>query len=175
MDLLDLYDRASAWTTEKIAVAVDRLDAPTPNDGWDVRKLLNHMLETQRYFLASARGEEASLSPDPPELLSADPLADLRTTQAQVRDAYAEEGVLERTGPALGIAFADQLLHGWDLARATGEDTTMPAGLAEAAYQMVYGRFSDEQRPGVFGPEVPVPEDAPVQDRLLGYTGRDPR
>ena len=175
MDLLNLYDRASAWTTEKVAGAADRLDAPTTNDGWDVRTLLNHMLQTQRFFLAMAKGEQGTLTPEPPDLLSDDPVADLREAQEEVRSAYGEDGVIERTGPSLGIAFADQLLHGWDLAKATGQDTTMPDGLAEAAYQMVHGRFTDEQRKGVFKPEVPVAEDAPIQDRLLGYTGRDPR
>jgi uncharacterized protein (TIGR03086 family) len=91
-----------------------------------------------------------------------------------LRDAFSQPGVIERTGPALGIAFADQLLHGWDLAKATGQDATMPAGLAEAAYAMVHGRFTDDQRKGVFKPEVQVGADASAQDRLLAYTGRDP-
>lgn len=75
----------------------------------------------------------------------------------------------------MGIAFADQLLHGWDLARATGQDAAMPAGLADAAYEMIHGRFTEEQRKGVFKPEMAVPADASSQDRLLAYTGRDPR
>ena len=50
-DLLLLYRRASEWTGEKVAGAVDRLDSPTPCDEWDVRALLNHMLDTQRYFV----------------------------------------------------------------------------------------------------------------------------
>ena len=54
----------------------------------------------------------------------------------------------------LGIAFADQLLHGWDLAVATGQDATMPEGLPAMAYGMIHGRFTDEQRTGVFKPEV---------------------
>jgi hypothetical protein len=65
------------------------------------------------------------------------------------------DGVVERTGSALGIAFSDQLLHGWDLARATKQDPTMPDGLAEAAYDCIHGRFTEEQRKGVFGPEIP--------------------
>lgn len=121
MDLPNLYDRASAWTTEKIAGAAD-----------------------QRSFLGTARSEEARRSPVPPALISGDTLAGW--TQLDVRAAYAEDGGIERTGPSLGIAFADQLLLGSDLARA-----------------------------GVVGPEIPVAEDAPVQDRLLGHTGRDPR
>ena len=75
----------------------------------------------------------------------------------------------------MGIAFSDQLLHGWDLAKATGQDTTMPDGLAEAAYEMIHGRFTDDQRKGVFKPEVTVADDASAQDKLLAYTGRDPK
>ena len=74
----------------------------------------------------------------------------------------------------LGIAFTEQLLHGWDLARATDQDATMPAGLAEAAYEAIHGRFTDEQRKGVFGPELAVGAHATPQERLLAYTGRDP-
>ena len=40
---------------------------------------------------------------------------------------------------------------------------------------MIHGRFTDEQRKGVFKPEVAVAADASAQDKLLAYTGRDPR
>jgi hypothetical protein len=50
----------------------------------------------------------------------------------------------------------------------------MPEGLPEAAYEMVHGRFTDEQRKGLFKPEVAVGPDASAQDKLLAYTGRDP-
>ena len=174
-DLLKLYDQASAWTTEKVATAGGQLDAPTPCDEWDVRTLLNHMLETQRYFTASARGEDASPpGPQPPTLLSQDPAGDFESARQDVLQAFADPAVVEKTGPALGIAFSDMLLHGWDVARATKQDATMPAGLAEAAYEMIHGRFTDEQRTGVFKPEVQVGPDASPQDRLLAYTGRNP-
>ena len=51
----------------------------------------------------------------------------------------------------------------------------MPKGLPEAAYEMIHGRFTDEQRKGVFKPEVTVSADASAQDKLLAYAGRDPR
>ena len=82
--------------------------------------------------------------------------------------------MIDKTGMSLGIAFGDMLLHGWDLAKATGQDATMPAGLPEAAYEMVHGKFTDEQRKGVFKPEVKVAADVSAQDKLLAYTGRDP-
>jgi uncharacterized protein (TIGR03086 family) len=74
----------------------------------------------------------------------------------------------------LGIALSDQLLHSWDLAKATGQDAAMPEGLPEAAYNVIQGRFTDEQRIGVFKAEVPVTPGASFQDRLLAYTGRNP-
>jgi uncharacterized protein (TIGR03086 family) len=174
-DLLDLYGRASDWTLGKVSGASDELDAPTPCDEWDVRSLMNHMLETQHYFVGAARGEDVSLpSPKPPEILSADPAADFEHARSETLRTFGEEGVIEKSGPALGIAFGDQLLHGWDLARATGQDATMPAGLAEAAFELIHGRFTEDQRRGVFKPEIEVDPNASVQDKLLAYTGRKP-
>ena len=176
-DLLTSYRRASEWTLGKVPGAISKLDAPTPCEGWDVRALLNHMLEIQRYFLGVARGEDASPppSPVPPALLSDDPVADFTRVRQEIIEAYSEPGVIERTGIALVAAFGDQLVHGWDLARATQQDATMPDGLAQVAYDAIYGRFTDEQRPGIFKPEVEVADDATPQEKLLAYTGRAPR
>lgn len=172
-DLLLLYRRASEWTGEKVAGAMNRLDARTPCDEWDVRALLNHMLDTQRYFVGSARGEDVSPpSPNPPALISDDPRVDFESSRHDMLEVFGEPGVIDKTGPSLGIAFGDQLLHGWDLARATHQDSTMPEGLAEAAYSMIHGRFTDEQRKGLFKPAIDVPDDATPQDKLLAYTGR---
>ncbi len=175
MDTLDLYDRACTWNLGHVDEAAGRLDDPSPNPGWDVRTLLNHMLETQHYFTDSALGREAAPpSKEPPPLISGDPAADFRQARDQALDAFGADGVVDKTGPMIGIAFGDTLLHGWDLAVATGRDTTMPPDLAEAAYEFLYGRFTDDQRVGVFGPELPVSETASAQDKLLAYVGRDP-
>jgi uncharacterized protein (TIGR03086 family) len=172
---LELYGRASEWTLGKVVGAAGKLDASTPCDEWDVRGLMNHMLDTQHYFVGSARGDDVSPpSPQPPEVLGDDPVADFERARAETLSTFGEAGVIEKTGPAIGIAFSDQLLHGWDLARATGQDATMPDGLPEAAYEMIYGRFTDEQRKGVFKPEVALAPDSSAQDRLLAYTGRNP-
>src|ERR1700730_6321729 len=150
LDLLDLYGRASAWTSTKVAGAASQLDAPSSCDGWSVRTLMSHMLETQRYFVGAARGESVSPpSPTPLDLVSDDPSIDFAQARAETLRAFEEPGVIERTGPALGIAFSDQLLHGWDLATSTAQETTMPEGLPEAAYAIIHGRFTAHQRPGV--------------------------
>jgi uncharacterized protein (TIGR03086 family) len=175
LDVLDLYGRASEWTLDKVRGATKSMNSPTPCDEWNVRTLMSHMLDTQNYFIGSGRGQAVSRpSPNPPDLVSDDPVADFENARSTVLSTFRQEGVIEKTGPSLGIAFSDQLLHGWDLARATGQDATMPAGLPEAAYEMIHGRFTDEQRKGIFKPEVTAGADASAQDRLLAYTGRTP-
>ena len=174
-DLLDLYRQASEWTLGKVAGASDKLAAQSPCDEWNVRQLMDHMLDTQNYFLGTARGQEVSMpSPNPPALLKGDPRDAFSQCREDVLRAFSEEGVIAKTGPSLGIAFADQLIHGWDLAKASGQDATMPDGLADAAYNMIHGKFTDDQRKGTFKPEVPVGPDASAQDKLLAYTGRNP-
>jgi uncharacterized protein (TIGR03086 family) len=174
-DLLDLYGRASEWTLGKVVVAAGQLDAKTPCDDWAVRELMSHMLETQRYFVGAAQGRDVSPpSPEPTAVLGDDPVAAFKNARAETLRTFGAEGVIEKTGPSLGIAFSDQLLHGWDLARATGQDETMPDGLPAAAYEVIHGRFTDEQRKGIFKPEVAVGANASAEEKLLAYTGRDP-
>lgn len=175
METLDLFERASQWTLEKVTGAAGQLDVADACGTWDVRTLLNHMLQTQQYFVGSARGEDVSPpSGEPPQLLGQDPVSDFDRARSLTLEVFSDAAVRERTGPALGIASSDQLLHGWDLATATGQDATMPEGLAEAAYEVIHGRFTEDQRAGIFGPELPVEDGAPAQDRLLAYAGRSP-
>jgi len=162
-----------AWPLSKVVRAAGLGFVPTPCTEWDVRTLLNHMLDTQQYFVRRARGEDGPpLTPDPPELIGDDPASAYeRGREATIR-TFSEPGVIERTGPSLGIAFSDLLIHGWDLAQATGEDATMPDGLPAAAYELIHGKFTDEQRKGLFKPEIKVRDDASPQEKLLAYTGR---
>jgi uncharacterized protein (TIGR03086 family) len=173
-DLMDLYRRGSDWTGDKIA-GVTALDGSTPCSEWKLRDLLNHVLDTQRYFASAGRGEKATPpGPNPPDIVSDMPAADFAAVRSDVISVFSTEGVIEKTMPALGVAFTDALIHGWDVAKATGQDASMPDGLAEAAYTTIHGRFSDEQRQGLFAPEVSVADDATAQQRLLAYTGRTP-
>jgi uncharacterized protein (TIGR03086 family) len=175
MDLLDLFDRGTEWTASKIPGATSQLDGKSTCNDWDVRALLDHMIDSQQYFAASARGEEATLpNPSPPALIGDDPVAAYDAIRRETLRAHREPGVLEKTGPALGIAFVDQLVHGWDLAKATGQDATMPDDLARAAFAMIDGQLTDERRGGGFEPAVEVPDDATAQDKLVAYTGRRP-
>jgi len=176
LDLMDLYARGSSWTLIKVRGAASQLDAPTTCEGWDVRTLMNHMLLIQRTFTGVARGEEFALSldVDPPDVLSSDPISDFEHARAETLRTFGEPGVVERTGTVLGNLFGDQLIHGWDLAVSTRQDAVMPEGLADAAYALAYGNFTEESRQGVLQPEIVVAADASAQEKLLAYAGRDP-
>jgi uncharacterized protein (TIGR03086 family) len=185
MDMIDLYDRATAWTAVKVAGAQPSLDASTPCDGWTVRRLIDHLLAGQAMFAAAPAGGEIAPPPDPPPALTGDdPAAQYEDARKATIAAYAQPGVMESmlSGgqmPAmqvLGIAFCDQLIHGWDLARATGQDPTMPVDLAAFAHQLLDGRIGDDSRgPGKnFGPAVAIADDASAQAKLLAYCGRTP-
>jgi uncharacterized protein (TIGR03086 family) len=79
--------------------------------------------------------------------------------------------------PAMGVvALNEVLVHGWDLAVATGQPYRPDPASAEKclAFAIEFAGSAPEARDGIYGPVVPVPDDAPVFDRLLGQTGRDP-
>lgn len=175
MDLIDRYDRASAWAGSKIPAAADKLDAPTPCEGWDVRALLNHLIAGQEIFQSGARGEQvAPPAGMPPNVVGDDPAKQYEGARQATLDAFREPGAAEKAAMLMGIATTDQLVHGWDLAKATGQDGRMPEDLAESAYAMIDGNLPPERRGDFFGPAIEVAGDASAQDRLLAYLGRNP-
>ena len=72
------------------------------------------------------------------------------------------------------IAFMEHLTHGWDVAQATGQDSTMPADLVPECMEVVVPMDAMLRMPGVCGPAVAVPDDAAPQDQLVAFLGRNP-
>ncbi len=98
MNPMDLYERGTAWTKEKIAGGRDQLDAQTPCDKWTVRALINHLLEGQEFFQASARGEKGTLTPEqPPDMLDGDDPVE-KFEKARKDDARRSRRVCFRDG-----------------------------------------------------------------------------
>jgi uncharacterized protein (TIGR03086 family) len=177
MDLPKLFERAANWAKSKLAgVKKDEFAAATPCEEWNVGSVIGHMIEVQTIFQGAARGEGGAPPQGKPQAFAGkDPAAEYEQATQATLDAFREPGALEKAGQTLGIGFVDQLIHGWDVAKATGQDVKMPDDLAEAAWNMVAGRMDDvSQRGDFFKAPVPVPDDAPAQDKLIAYSGRKP-
>jgi uncharacterized protein (TIGR03086 family) len=76
---------------------------------------------------------------------------------------------------AAAVAVDELVIHGWDLARATGQDYVPDPAALRASHDFLLAAAEDPSRGGgIFGPVVPVPADAPLLDRAVGLSGRDP-
>lgn len=166
------------------AVSGDALDAPTPCEEYSVGDLLDHIGGAALAFRAAAvkepleggpAGEAANLGADwrariPRDLVA---LADAWRDPQAWRGMTAAGGV-DLPGETAGIVALDELvIHGWDLAQAVGKPAGYDGPGLEAVHAMVH-QFRAGGIEGLFGPAVPVPDDAPLLDRVLGLSGRSP-
>jgi uncharacterized protein (TIGR03086 family) len=160
------------------------LDAPTPCAESTVATLLDHIMGLSEGLRASARKEPTDAPQASAEHLDPDWRAvlpgRLDALVAAWREPGAGEGMTGAGGltmPASDVAAVtlDELvLHGWDLARATGQPYEPDPGDVAAITPFLEAFGSEQGVPGLFGPMVPVPDDAPAFDRALGLSGRDP-
>jgi uncharacterized protein (TIGR03086 family) len=173
------YDQLDGLLTR---VSPDQLSLSSPCAGWDVRATLNHTLAAVRMFTLVNEGKAAG---DAGDLVGDDPAGALKKVAAPNLASWRKRGALEGdrvypfgTFPAevgLMINLGEVLVHSWDVARATGQDDTMNPDATAVLYEFYAPLPLDEFRAyGAFGPEVVVPESAPVQQRLLGLLGRQP-
>jgi uncharacterized protein (TIGR03086 family) len=187
---MDQLERARAWTGAIVAaVRKEDFHEPTPCSDWDVSRLLDHLIADIDTFNRVASGEPldllTSIKPDEPEndgRATPDARAAFDGVADRAREIWARPGALEQKyktsrselpGAALfNIFLIELLVHGWDLAKATGQPTEMPADLAEAELTFTTAMMK-ERRMG-FEQPVPVPEDASATDRLVAWLGRAP-
>jgi uncharacterized protein (TIGR03086 family) len=165
----------------------EQLPDPTPCTELDVEQLRTHVLGWLTTFAAGFAdpGGQAPLDRLEDYAVPADPAAEVRsasdTMAAALRGGAA--GRPMRLGNsampgdmALSMILWEYQVHGWDLARATGQPWSPPAAAAEESLEFAPGMLTDDyQGEGkAFAPRVPVPATAPPLDRLLGLSGRDP-
>jgi uncharacterized protein (TIGR03086 family) len=186
MGILDQYGRAVDQTGRIVAgVQTDQLGDASPCEGWTVRDLLNHTISGMRMSTAAARGEKPDENLYSGDLVGDDPGASYEREAAALKEAWSDPGLLERpcelpfgTVPgamAANIGFVEMLVHGWDIAKATGQQPDMDPELSEVALGVISQMPADQMRqPGVFGPEVPCAEGASIHDRLAAFLGRQP-
>jgi uncharacterized protein (TIGR03086 family) len=175
-----------ATRTTVAGVRADQWAGPTPNEGWDVRALVNHIVSGNLWVVELAAGrtiEEVGDRLDG-DVLREDPVRAYDASAQVAAAAFEAPGALDAPcavsyGPVPGSVYAghrliDVLIHGWDLAVATDQDTTLDPGLVEACLAVVEPQADQFQASGAFGTHVDVPAGADVQTRLLGLLGRRP-
>ncbi|MEU0792820.1 TIGR03086 family metal-binding protein [Amycolatopsis sp. NPDC005961] len=176
--------RPAAAEFLRVAHAVADLSAPTPCAGYDVRGLLNHLLYWGPWLVAAGRREE----PPPPsaaEVVTEDWRAALEKQTETLVDVFGTPsawtgmtalGTTRLPAPVVGdMVLGEFVLHGWDLARASGQELRCAPEAATAVYESAVAMGEQARSMGVYGPAVAVPADAPVLERALGASGRDPR
>jgi uncharacterized protein (TIGR03086 family) len=179
--------RPAAAEFLRVALAVEDLTAPTPCDGYTARELLNHLLYWGPWLVAAGRREEPP-SPGAGEadaaLVTADWAAALEKQTETLVEVFGTPAAwtgMTKLGtaelPAAVVAemvLGEFVLHGWDLARASGQELRCTPEAATAVLESALAMGEQARAMGVYGPEVPVPPGAAPLDRALGAAGRDP-
>jgi uncharacterized protein (TIGR03086 family) len=186
--MLDLEPATATMTRLVRGVRDDQLAAPTPCREVTVGDLLDHVDQLSLAFRAAAAKAPPAGARQRPSAsrLGADWRTRIPQRLADLAGAWRDEaawrgmtvtGGQELPGDLAGVIAVDEvLIHGWDIAVASGQPFACDPGLLAAAYQFVQStaEASPHGTPGLFGPPVPVPADAALLDRLLGLAGRDP-
>jgi uncharacterized protein (TIGR03086 family) len=190
----DLHPAAAEVARLLYGVTDAHLDGPTPCPEYPVAALLDHLMGLTLAFTWGAHKTPPDAAPDlsgPPspagDHLDPQWRSRLPVQLTALADAWADPAAWEGMttvggatlpGEVMGLVALDEVvLHGWDLARATGQEfrcdpasTATVLGFTEAS--ALPGQEAGRQ--GVFGPVVPVAADAPPLHRALGFAGRDP-
>jgi len=184
--MLELMPRAAAATATVVrGVTPDTLSAPTPCTDFDVRALLNHLLFYGPTLAGAGRKELVPLPAADVNLASGDwagtllavldDVASAWSTQAAWDGATRMVGPNEMPAPVIGGMLVGELaLHGWDLARATGQTIVLDDALLTYLHEQLSGTAEQGRQMGAYGPEIAVPASASTLDKVLGLTGRDP-
>ena len=178
MDIIDRYEQAADGFTDRLgAVADDQWDNPTPCTDWNVRQLVDHVIEIQRQ-IPEGLGASVGVGDG----------ATAQETWSSVRNAalaaLREPGVFERTMPGRGgevpvemallPRLSDLMLHTWDLARGTGSDERIDPDSAAVVLEFLKPNDEILRSTGTFGPKVDPPPGADAGIELLCFAGRRP-
>jgi uncharacterized protein (TIGR03086 family) len=191
-DVVDRYRRrADDFERKLAAVGPDQWSNSSPCETWNVRDIVEHVVSMHGYMVR-ASGREPRAAPSVAE----DPPAAFRAVRADIEAVLADPvlAAIECDTPTGRMTLERQIdevtsddlpQHGWDLARATGQDDSIDARDVERLWSITTAippQVMEKYRtpgafgPGieVFGPEVEIADGASLQDRLLGLIGRDP-
>lgn len=180
MDDIEMLRQVTDHTGKLVGgVAADQWTAATPCEEWDVRTLVGHLVSGDAWFAAAVRGDHLK----PPSV--EDPAADLGYVSDDLIAAFSEPDALDRRvalpigtlpgASALWVRIVEHIVHGWDLARATGQRPELGEKVTKTALKFsrdLIERAELSHRP--FADPRPVPDDAPHLDKLVALLGRTP-
>jgi uncharacterized protein (TIGR03086 family) len=185
VDLPEVHASALDATRRTVAgVGADQWDAPSACAGWTVRELVNHVV-TGNYWAAELGSgltiEDVGDRLDG-DVLGRDPLRAYDDSALVAAAVFRAPGAMEQPcavsyGPVpgeiyCGHRFLDVLIHGWDVASSTGQDTTLEPDLIEACFEVIEPQMEMLAGSGMFGTPVELPEGASRQEQLLAVLGR---
>jgi uncharacterized protein (TIGR03086 family) len=191
MSTPDLEPAARQLATLVASVGDDQLGAPTPCPAYTLGDLLDHVGGLSLAFTGAATKATSDATGQggsgDASRLGADWRARIRRDLGGLAVAWQDPeawsgmtkaGGIDLPGAVAGVVALDELvLHGWDVARATGQAYEPDPAAVEAIHGFLAQIATPEQaamRSNIFGPIVPVPDEAPLFDRVLGLAGRDP-
>ena len=171
-----------------LGITDDQLGRPTPCPDWTVGDLLDHLAGLSRAFTQAAQKRFDAPDGPPPEPSAAHLSAQWRSRLPVVledlaiawRSPTAWEGTARAGGvtmPAteMGLVAVNELtMHGWDLARATGQEYAADPRLLEPLIEFL-SQGPPEGTPGMFGPVVQIESEAELLDQAVSLAGRNPR
>ena len=164
-------------------VSEDQLGDDTPCAQWKVSDLINHIVGGQSFFEAGVTGQP--MAEGETDFSASDFVAEFDQASQRSVTAFSGDGVMEKMltlpfgampGSAfVGLAATDTFTHGWDLAKATGQNTDLDPGLAAqllaGARQAISPAFRSPDG-AVFGLEQEAPAGASNADQLAAFLGR---
>jgi uncharacterized protein (TIGR03086 family) len=178
----DRWRRVAGQFTDRVdRVPDDAWDNPAPCEGWVARDVVGHLTTWVPAFF-----ERADLALPTAPSAGEDPAGAWHALSAAVQSVLDTPDVAGREfdgGPpgrmtverAIDmLVLGDVVVHTWDLARAAGLDDTLDPEFVAEQYAGMEPLDEILRASGHFGPKVPVPDDAPLQTKLIAFSGRDP-
>lgn len=163
-------------------VRPEQLDLATPCSEWTVRDVIDHLVKGNAWAVANLESAEGAAARPTASMVGDDPAAAFAASSAAALAAFKAPGARSKMlalpfGRMPGAAFAgvratDLLVHGWDIAKATGQPTDFAPELNEGALAAAQRTLTFDRAGSPFGPEQPVAADAPAADRLAAFLGR---
>jgi uncharacterized protein (TIGR03086 family) len=184
MRMGELLEGAAAGFGMRLDAVGDRWSAPTPDDDWDVRALVNHVTGELLWLVPLLEGKTIADVGDrlDGDILGDDPVATWRKAHADASAAIAgvdPSAIVhlsygDRTAEEYTFEVgADVLIHTWDLARAVGADERLAPGLVDVVATWFSAHEDMWRGAGVIADRPAVPADADAQTSLLAAFGRD--